>query len=100
MKEIIMTNLVLVALVLGFASMSLDASAQPPQRNQLMPSLPQSQLRCADFQKNPDGSWSAVRVVTVGASTISPGVSFIRGVVISRVSIAQQLDGRCMHPGR
>lgn len=50
---------------------------------------------CADFVRNPNGSWSPVRPVTIGSVTMGPGVSFNPGMLIGGVDIAAWLNANC-----
>ncbi|MFC1926853.1 hypothetical protein ACFLWV_03795 [Chloroflexota bacterium] len=56
-------------------------------------------IPCEAFQKNPDGSWSCVRPVTIsgpsGQIQIGPGMSFNRGVLFMGVDLATLLDENC-----
>lgn len=47
-------------------------------------------LQC--FRRNGNGTWSALKSITVGGVTMGPGVSFSRGVSFSGVDVAHLLD--------
>ena len=55
----------------------------------------QQTLNCSDFKKNPDGSWSPVRPVTLNGVTMGPGVSFNPGVSFGGVDLASILNKQC-----
>lgn len=49
------------------------------------------------FKKNPDGSWSAVKPITITSPTgeaeqIGPGMSFTKGVLFMGIDLAALLD--------
>jgi hypothetical protein len=44
------------------------------------------------FRRNGPGSWSCIKPITIGAVSMGPGVSFTRGVSMSGVNMAEQLD--------
>jgi hypothetical protein len=47
-------------------------------------------LQC--FRRNGPGSWTAIKPFQIGGVSMSPGVSFTRGVVMNGVDMAAQLD--------
>ncbi len=55
---------------------------------------------CRSFQRNDDGSWTAVESVLLeapnGSATIAPGDTFAPGVLIAGVDLAEWLDEHCM----
>jgi len=53
-------------------------------------------LTCADFKRNPDGSWSPVRPVTLNGVTMGPGVAFTPGVSFGGVDLGSLLNQKCM----
>jgi hypothetical protein len=57
------------------------------------------ELTCADFQHNPDGSWSPLKAMTItapnGQIQTGPGVSFTAGLPIMGVDVAETLDENC-----
>lgn len=55
----------------------------------------QRPLTCADFVRNPNGSWSPVRPVTLNGVTMSPGVAFMPGVSFGGVDLANILNQQC-----
>jgi len=67
------------------------AQLQQPQQQQTIP--------CNAFQKNPDGSWSPTRQVTIsgpnGQGTMNPGVSFRPGVAFMGIDMATALEQQC-----
>jgi hypothetical protein len=52
-------------------------------------------LTCSDFVRNPDGSWSPVRVITLNGVTMGPGVAFSPGVAFGGVDLATILNRQC-----
>jgi hypothetical protein len=52
-------------------------------------------LTCADFARNPDGSWSPLVPVTIGAVTMGPGVRFTPGVSFGGIDLASILNRQC-----
>lgn len=57
--------------------------------------LAQQPLSCADFVRNPNGSWSPVRPVTLNGVTMGPGVQFVPGVSFGGVDLASILNQQC-----
>jgi hypothetical protein len=59
----------------------------------------QDHLTCADFQHNPDGSWTPLTAMTVNAPDgqieIGPGVSLAAGLPILGLDLAAKLDQNC-----
>lgn len=59
----------------------------------------QQQIPCDAFQKNPDGSWTCIKPVTISGPTgqiqIGPGMTFNRGVQFMGVDLAELLDKYC-----
>ena len=57
------------------------------------------QVLCDAFQKNPDGSWTCIKSVTIkgviGEIQIGVGKAFTRGVQYMGVDIAELLDKCC-----
>jgi len=53
------------------------------------------QLTCADFVRNPNGSWSPVRPITLNGVTMGPGVQFMPGVSFGGVDLASILNQQC-----
>lgn len=55
------------------------------------------------FQRNPDGSWSAIRPITIGNQNgsigVGPGMSFSRGVSFMGVNLAEELDAAAARQG-
>jgi hypothetical protein len=52
-------------------------------------------LRCADFVRNPDGSWSAIRHLAVNGVMLIPGVPFLPGTLFGGVDVAVILEMQC-----
>jgi hypothetical protein len=52
-------------------------------------------LRCSDFVRNSNGSWSPVRPVTINGVTMGPGVAFAPGVAFGGVDLAAVLNQQC-----
>ena len=71
------------------------AAGYPPQ--QVLP----SPFRCANFTHHSDGSWSALRPVTIGSggtkATLEPGANFTAGTSFAGVDVGAQLNRRCAH---
>lgn len=44
------------------------------------------------FKRNPNGSWTPLKRVTIGGATIGPGASFSEGAVFSGVNLAALLN--------
>ena len=55
-------------------------------------------LACADFRRQPDGTWTPRRPVVVGGMTVTPVMSFSRGVSFGGVDPAAVLEARCRSP--
>jgi len=68
---------------------------------QLLQSPPQTQtVPCDAFQKNPNGTWSPTRQVTItltngGSISIGPGVSFGSGVQFAGIDLYSLLQQNC-----
>jgi hypothetical protein len=90
-----MVKIASIAVWVALTSQILEAHAQGVQKSSTPSPLAQAQLRCADFRRNADGSWSPVRPVQIGAATLGVGVSIRREVTYAGVSPAQDLDARC-----
>lgn len=52
-------------------------------------------IKCADYQRNQDGSWAPVHAVTINGTTLNPGVSFSEGQSFGGVNLAAQLNQHC-----
>lgn len=52
-------------------------------------------ISCADFARNPDGSWSPVKPFTLGGITMGPGVKFTPGVLFNGLDFASALNQHC-----
>ena len=59
----------------------------------------QDDLTCADFRHNQDGSWTALKTMTITAPNghieAGPGVSFTVGLPIMGIDVAATLDENC-----
>jgi hypothetical protein len=55
----------------------------------------QATLKCSDFVRNPNGSWSPVRPITLNGITMGPGVAFTPGVSFGGVDLATILNQQC-----
>ncbi len=58
------------------------------------------QIPCDAFKKNPDGSWSSIKPVTISGPTggsikIGSGITFRKGVQFMGVDLAALLDANC-----
>ncbi len=58
------------------------------------------QSPCDAFRKNPNGSWTSIKSVTIskpggGAIKISPRMTFDKGVFYRGVDLAKWLDENC-----
>jgi len=58
------------------------------------------ELDCADFHRNPDGSWSPSRQMTIpnlngGRVSMGPGVTFKAGEKFVGVDLGAVLDRQC-----
>jgi len=90
-----MVKIVSIAVWIALTFFIVEVHAQGVQKSSTPSPLAQAQLRCADFRRNADGSWSPVRPVKVGTATLGVGVSIRREVTYAGVSPAQDLDARC-----
>ena len=70
-------------LLAGFTSSVVFAQARP--------------LTCADFQRNPNGSWSALTPITLNGVSFGPGVSFTAGVSFGGIDLGAILNRQCSH---
>jgi hypothetical protein len=52
-------------------------------------------VSCADFTKNPDGTWSPVRPYTLNGITMGPGVRFTPGVNFGGIDLGSALNQHC-----
>jgi len=59
-----------------------------------LPGAAQS-LTCRNFVRNPNGSWSPVRKISIRKITIGPGVQFTPGVYFGGIDLAALLNRRC-----
>jgi hypothetical protein len=50
---------------------------------------------CDCFRRNPNGTWTCIRAVTIQGVGIGPGVTVSRGVSFGGVDIAAWLDANC-----
>jgi hypothetical protein len=70
------------------------------------PALRAEGIFCRDFQRNPDGSWSPIRKVTIlgtsGPFSVEPYEKFNLDSTVMSVNISEILDSRCLlpHPRR
>jgi hypothetical protein len=51
--------------------------------------------RCPDFKSNEDGSWTAIKPVTINGAAVDPGVPFKPGTMFGGVDLAQGLTLTC-----
>ena len=61
----------------------------------IAPAQTQVTISCADFARNPDGSWSPVKPFTLGGITMGPGVKFTPGVLFNGLDFASALNQHC-----
>lgn len=52
-------------------------------------------ITCADFKKNPDGTWTLLRELTVGKDTKYPGFTIKPGTMIGDIGFWVWLEGMC-----
>jgi hypothetical protein len=52
-------------------------------------------VRCGDFTKDADGSWSSVRQIRIGDFYLAPPVQFSLGMPVNGVPVVAILDARC-----
>ncbi|MGA8172543.1 MAG: hypothetical protein WB816_17170 [Methylocystis sp.] len=92
------TGYVLFAIIsiLAAPSALAERRATPPPRNE-------TGISCRDFRRNPDGSWSPIRRVTIvgphGPFSVTPGQIFwiqLQGTTNYGVNIAEILDDQCL----
>ena len=66
----------------------------------IFPELRAQGVSCADFRKNPLGSWTPLRKVTIvgpsGPFTVEPDEIFSLDPTVMSVNIAAILDERCL----
>ncbi len=57
------------------------------------------QFPCDAFQKNPDGTWTCIKPVTVqtpmGELKFLPGMTFRKGAQYDGIDVATLLDQKC-----
>lgn len=83
----------IIAGVIIMASPAVAQIANPPAPSVSSSATP---LTCADFQHNPDGSWSPLHPVTINGVTMGgPGVKFTVGVAFGGVDLAAALNKQC-----
>ena len=79
-------------------SPALPSRAQPAAY--IFPELRAQGVFCADFRKNPLGSWTPLRKVTIigpsGPFTVEPDEIFSLDSTVMSVNIAAILDERCL----
>jgi hypothetical protein len=81
----------IIAGVIIMASSAVAQITNPPSV-----SSSATPLTCADFQHNPDGSWSPLHPVTINGVTMGgPGVKFTVGVAFGGVDLAAALNNQC-----
>ena len=51
--------------------------------------------RCTDFKSNEDGSWTAIKPVTINGTAVDQGVPFKPGTMFGGVDLAQGLTVTC-----
>ena len=60
----------------------------------------QQQIPCDAFRKNPDGSWTCIKPVSIRSSTgqieIGTGMTFTKGVQFMGINLAELLDESCI----
>ena len=70
-------------------SLAVGASALPQM------AAAQQQLNCADFHRNPDGSWSPTHTFTTNGVTLDPSWHFYPGYVYGNTNVVAVLNQRC-----
>jgi hypothetical protein len=85
-----MTRQYALALGIAVASLAFSASAQ----NTMPP--PQKQITCADFARNPNGSWSPTHPININGVSMGTGVSFTAGTSFGGLDIAAWLNANCV----
>jgi hypothetical protein len=55
----------------------------------------QQTVHCSDFTRNPNGSWSALKPITLNGISFGPGVAFTAGVSFGGVDLASILNQQC-----
>ncbi len=62
---------------------------------------PQRQLlSCSSFKPNADGTWTAVKPITLGAVTINAGDSLRPGTPTGGIDLAAKLNANCLRDPR
>jgi hypothetical protein len=56
---------------------------------------PRSQIKCADYRRQPGGGRTLRKPVVVGGVSLTPSVSFTPGVAFSGIDVEAILDARC-----
>src|SRR5579872_7294624 len=57
---------------------------------------PQQEPNCADFRRNPDGSWSPTTTFTTNGVTLDPSWHFYPGQVYGSTDVVGMLNQRCV----
>lgn len=94
-----------LAAVMGGATI---ASAQPASAPSTTPMSqkppPANTLKCSDFHRNPEGTWNAVRPVTItgpsGSQSFREYAFFPPGAMFVGLDVGGTLEDKCLpHPG-
>jgi hypothetical protein len=51
--------------------------------------------RCTDYTPNGDGSWTAIKPVTINGAAVNQGVPFAPGTMFGGVDLARSLNMTC-----
>ena len=91
----------MIRLVLSTVSLAIAAAMALPAQAQTAPGA--NTLKCVDFRRNPDGSWSPMREVTIrypnGIVSLGPPASFPASGTYMGLPLAQMLNQKCaVHP--
>jgi hypothetical protein len=90
--------LVMVVVGLGLVT-PVFAQGTPTLTGPLLPKDDTgSYWRCSDFKSNEDGSWTAIKPVTINGAAVDQGVPFKPGTMFAGVDLGQGLTRTCSRP--
>jgi len=88
-----------VALCLAGADYVNSVNAQPAEATKAEAALA-AKIKCQDFRKNADGTWTSSPNAKIGINAFSNHTFDIRGVSIGGADLATVLNRKCSQPPR
>ena len=95
-KSMLLQNIFSLLVYLAVAASLSSANADPTQESKAEAALA-GKIKCEDFRKNPDGTWTSGADAKIGSNSFSNLTFESKRVTIGGADLATVLDRKCGH---